>query len=279
MMLRAYGSLRDSAGSHANVVINSLISRLDGATVLRTSVVPDDATLLVQWGFKKTTALASAIDAKIPFVIIDLGYFDEYRLDRFSVSINGLHGLSMPLHGVHDWPARPHPRIQAWREGGDTVVIVGQMPGDAALRGLNVDAWMHKTAQEAVAAFGKPALKRVHPKMLNDWEPPLPSLDTTFDDTYVYVTYTSTAAVQTVLAGCHTIAQHPASSAFGITPNRMTRLSMPGRAAWAHELSHREYSMTDSDDLDAAAEYIIKGFEQGLGPAALGNVDTKGMRP
>ena len=54
---------------------------------------------------------------------------------------------------------------------------------------------------------------------------------------------------------------------------------MPGRAAWAHELSHREYSMTDSDDLDAAAEYIIKGFEQGLGPAALGNVDTKGMRP
>ena len=95
--MKAYGSLRPSAKSHANVIMRALLGRLGGKFVLRTEVVPDDATLFLQWGFKKTNALVSAILAKIPYVIIDLGYFDDTRYERFSVSINGLHGMGMPV--------------------------------------------------------------------------------------------------------------------------------------------------------------------------------------
>ena len=274
--MKAYGSLRPSHKSHANVIMRALLGRLGGKFVLRTEVVPDDATLFLQWGFKKTNALVSAILAKIPYVIIDLGYFDDTRYERFSVSINGLHGMGMPVDGVLDLPPRPHPKIEDWKEGGRMVQIIGQMPGDAALRGENIEVWMHHASLQATEAFGKPARKRPHPKMINPWEPSLPALESTFEETYVMVTYTSTVAVQSVLAGVPTVAMHPASSAFAVCSARMKRETPTGREAWVHTLSHGEYSMTDERDLDNAAVYIAKAYPQATREAALGAYDAGG---
>lgn len=278
--MKAVGSLRDSDRSPANAIVRSVVGKLDGSTVLRTQPVPEGTTLFVQWGFKLTVALLSAIDARIPFVIIDLGYFDGSRLRRFSISINGLHGLSMPVKGIDKLPPRWHPEIKDWQEGGEFVVVYGQLPSDAAVRGVNIETWMHKTARECVAVFGKPARKRLHPKMLNVWEPPLTPLEQTFEETFLAVTWTSGVAVQTVLAGVPTVTCHPASPAWDVTPHileRYTRLEI-SRELWAHRLSHREYDLYDDKDLDRAVGYIIRAYPQATREAAVGNVDSAGKR-
>ncbi len=286
-MMNVVGSLRPSEKSPANVIIRRLVDRLEGRTILREQYLDRDANLLIQWGFKPTKAMRSAIFNKIPFVIVDMGYFDwsddpqANRSNRYSISINGLHGTSMQLDGVYDLPPRPHPKVMPWRteRKGKEVLVLGQMPGDAALRGADIEAWMNRAATEAADVFKMKTIKRPHPRMLNPWEPTLPPLEDTFKDTHVYVTYSSTAAVQTVLAGVPTIAMHPCSPAYRMSAHRMSRQIFPGREAWAHDLSHREYALLDDKDCDAACDYIIRGFEQGLGPAALGKVDTEGVRP
>ena len=276
--MKIYGSLRASVGSHANVIVKRLLDRLDGHTMLRTAPVADDATMLIQWGYKPTEALLTAIRKKIPYVIIDLGYFDPTRLERFSVSINGLHGYGMRVDGLLDLPPRPHPRIQKWREGGDRVIIVGQMPGDASLFGTDIHAWMNRAASAAVDAFGLPVVKRDHPKERNDWEPRVPPLESTFDDTYCYVTYSSTAAVQTVVAGIPTVAIHPSSAAYAMCACDVERVRFPGRELWAHALSHKEYGMLDDAECDAAAEYILRAYPCAAAQAFLGDVSTEGLR-
>ncbi len=275
--MKAYGSLRPSEKSHANVIVRSLMARISGKTMLREHFMPSDATLLIQWGFKKTNALTTAILAKIPYVILDLGYFDGLRYERFSVSINGLHGLGMPVD-VSRRASRPHPVLEDWRDGGEFVQIIGQLAGDSQLRGENTEVWMHHAALKATATFGKPARKRPHPKMINPWEPPLPRLSSTYDDTYVMVTYNSTLAVQSVIAGVPTVAMHLGSPARDVCPARMRRVCSPDREAWLHTLSHREYSMTDPKDMDAAVAYITGAYDKARHEAALGCYDAGGLK-
>ena len=271
-MLDAVGTLRPGDKSHANVLIKRVVDRLDGRYILRDALLDDKATLLIQWGFKPTKALRCAILRKIPYVIIDLGYFDAARTKRYSISINGFHGLSMPVAGVIDLPPRPHPRVRAWREDGDIVQIIGQMPTDAAIYGLNMETWMHKAAVDAAEAFGKPAFKRVHPKMLNPWEAALEPLSETFDTSYAHVTWTSTSAVQSVLAGVPTVAMHPGSPAFEVCSHGMHRSRLPGRQAWVHKLAHREYALAEDGDCDVAVEYILRDLDRATDLARWGEV-------
>ena len=260
--MKIVASMRDSDGSNANQQIRKLVYALGGGTeIKRTLPVPLDTDLFIQWGYKPTVALQSAKELRIPYVIVDLGYFDVTRMQCFSLSINGFHGLSMQYDRVHSLPERPRLQIMPWREDGDEVVILGQMPGDQSLFGQDIDAWMGRAASCAIDVFGRKVVKRPHPKMLNPWEPQLPALEATFDSTYVYVSWTSTAAIQTVAAGIPTITAHPANMAFDLGCGE-DRVRMPGREAWMHDLSCRQYDFSSVKDVRQGAKYILKAYDQ-----------------
>lgn len=270
------GSMRDSQKSAANIVVGRLLDRLGGDSMLRShEFSTTGADCLIQWGFKPTRALLSAIESKAPFIIVDMGYFDEFnRTARMSISINGLHGTSMKSDFVQDLPPRPHPEIQDFYEEGEDVIIVGQMPFDQSLRGQDIDAWMNRAAVEATEAFKKPAHKRPHPRMLNPWEPQPAPLAAALDNAYCTVTWTSTSAIASVLRGIPTVAQHPTNMAYGICPKRIMRRRAVGREAWVHDISHRDYNLLDETDCDAACEYIIKALPQARKEASLGRIDA-----
>lgn len=256
--MRPYVSLHPSHKSRANVKVRKLGSRLGAGEVGRDKFVPADCNLLIQWGFRPTICLMSAIAEGIPYIIVDLGYFDETRGARYSVSLNGFHGLALRDPKVLDRPPRPAPAIHDWREEGSKIVVCGQMPGDQSLRGQDSEAWMGRTASACSEQWSMPVLKRPHPKMLNVWEPPLEALSFAFEDCHVFVTWTSTAAVQSVLAGVPTVAMHPGTMARPMAANSLTRLTPPGREAWVHEVSWREWNWQDEADLDRLAEYVIE---------------------
>ena len=256
--MRTYINLRKSEKSHANWVLRQLGKLLDAGECRREQTIPAATDLLIQWGFKPTRSLISAIAAGIPYVIIDLGYIDATREKRFSISINGLHGTAWRDPKVLDRAPRLTPTCRDWRSGaGSKVIVIGQMPLDQSLRGQDIEAWAGRVAVQAAEAFKRPVIKRPHPKMLNTWEPFLEPLERVLEDAYAVVTCTSTAAIGSVLRGIPTVAMHPGNMAYRMAAHDMTLRTPPGRDAWLHEICWRDWGWSP-DELDQLAAYIAE---------------------
>src|SRR5690606_24124760 len=168
-IIRPAGGLRPSKGFQSNWLVEALVGRMGGQCYGRDLQIPRGANLYVQHGFKLNPCLQSAMDSRIPLVILEHCYFDP-RVYSSRLSIHGFHGLSMKVDEVAELPPRPWPLIQGWREPGEFVYVFGQLPGDRACRGQNMETWPTKTAQDAAEAFMRPAKVRPHPKMLSSWE-------------------------------------------------------------------------------------------------------------
>ena len=275
--MKYIGNLRDSEGSHANQQMRKLLDRLGTTgTVLRREPFPRDGDCLIQWGFKPTTSLLSCVRQNKPFVILDLGYFDPDRYEQFSVSINGFHGFSMVPRTIDKMSDRPYPPLLPPRETeGEQIVILGQVDGDQSLRGLDFPPWMNRQAIRAHETFRKPVVKRMHPKMLNPWEPKPEPLEDTFELTDRYISYTSTAAVQTCIAGIPTEAHHMSSPAYPVACNAVGDMRLP-RDVWAHRLSQRSFYFTSVDELDALAVYLDAAMPEATTLAYVGAYDLPG---
>lgn len=244
-------------------IIQQLCRRLGGRCELRGTPVTADTDIVISWRFRLTPDLVRAVGDKTVMVCIDLGYFDGSQFETFSISINGIHGLSMPVRTRVD--DRPRPAIKPWQAGGEFVQIISPGWTRDGIRTAASDLpprWLKDTVTQVIDVFGKPAKIRHHPRALPPGEPRPPLLDSTFEETYVSVTYGSTTAIQTICAGVPTIIQHPRSPAFCMGSPNMERVTPDGREAWLRDLSNRVYHMTNSRELDDAAEYILRGHAQ-----------------
>lgn len=270
--MRLVTGQRDKRTTITAGTLTMLTDRLGGREQSR-DVDELDGDIYMQWGFKRTQGLQYAIDTGLPFIIVDWGYFGD-RGRHISISFNGFHGASMPVHAAQLLDTRPHPHAKPWKEGGKYVYVYGQLQNDRAIRGLEIEPWLRRTAQAAAEAFGKPAKIRPHPLMICSWEKALPPIQDTFDETYAAVVYTSSAAVQSVLAGVPTISLHKACPADPVCAHDF-KIVTPNRTEWLHDLSWRNYSMSE---LDNAAKYIIMGYDQAVDEAQLGIYDIEGLR-
>lgn len=269
--MTVYFAVRPNNKTFSTRCTRALASRMGGTIIQRSDTCPADASLLVHWGFKRSQSLKTAIESRIPFVILDRGYFDPDRVDRVSISFNGHHGLSMETRPL---AMRRTPIMMPWRESdfkGEYCLIIGQLPNDASLRGNCIDAWMGRTAQWAVDHYKLPAIKRPHPKSLERWEPAPEPLDKAFEKAHVVCTFSSTTAVQSIIAGIPTLVDHPASPAFGVTEGS-------NRDKWIQHLAQREYDLLDETDADACVAYIRHNLDEATELAADGLYDTGGLR-
>lgn len=263
---------RDDRTTVSATILHNLANLLDADERSREDYSGEDAYM--QWGFKLTRGLQFALDERLPYVIVDWGYFSN-RENCISISFNGFHGLSLPIKYIRQQPARWHPEPLPWKGEGECVTVFGQLQNDRAVRGLHVEPWIRDTAVSAAQAYDLPAKIRPHPKMICSWEPPLPPLDRVLDETYVAVTYTSSVGILTALAGVPTVTLHPASPAWDVSSNMLGEIVTPCRQRWLHELSWRNYSVRD---LDQASDYIRCGLLEAVVPAEQGRVDTEGLR-
>jgi hypothetical protein len=169
------------------------------------------------------------------------------------------------------------PRLKPWKTGGEFVYVYGQMQNDRAVRGLNMEAWPTRTAQQASEAYGLPAKIRKHPLSLERWEHQ-PPLIQTFEEQAIAVTWTTSAAIQTVIHGIPTVCMHPANMAApvafsGDVSKDIQPYRVLGRQEWLNDLGWRQYST-----LDGMKGHIIRNFEQARMEARDGRYDTEGLR-
>jgi hypothetical protein len=240
--------------------------------------LPADTEVYLQWGYKLTNAMETAMARGIPYIILDGSYFrdfQEHALDAITISINGFHGLGLDVDMGKRRP-RPKPELKPWRDEPEDGVcyVYNQLQKDRATMQADMDAWSTRSAVEATERFGKKAIIRPHPKMINPWEPPLPLLEDTFKEAHVAITWTSTVGVTALIEGVPTVAMHPASPAYGGCPSNIERRTID-RDEWMHKLSYRQYQ---THDLDAAWAYIELCMPEAVKQAKAGAYSTEGLR-
>ncbi|KKK49026.1 hypothetical protein LCGC14_3139230, partial [marine sediment metagenome] len=258
--------LVDGSNGARDYVTQMMAERFCGVVSSRNSDIPREPDMIFSWRFRISPDLEKHVRRGAVLVCFDLGYFDENKYDNFSISINGIHGQSMGVDGILDLPPRRHPRIWSWRSAGEFIQIIS--PGwlhDPTLRAAASElpaGWVIDTTGQAIAAFNRPVKVRHHPKGLPPGMSKIPPLATTFDETYVSISYASNAAIQTILAGVPTVVQHPRCPAYEIASHTLALSHPPGREAWAHRLSYRQYGMLQESEQKAAQEYIERGYAQ-----------------
>lgn len=258
--MRVKGSTGVRQDGPRTEIITSLVTALGGTMVGNDDNI-SSCDLFIQWGLRRTKNFRQCLREGMVSIMLDRGYFDSTRFETFSISVQGVHGLSMPVPGVIDLPIRPCPELQPWKDTGEFVQIIA--PGWNEERYWRTpskrlpESWVSDIAREASETFGLPAKIRYHPRAMPEGYRRLPPLDTTFEETAVSVGYSSLSAVQTVIAGVPTVVIHPRSPAFIMGCSYMG-IVRPDRTEWLHELSHRQYRM---DDIAGAVEYIRMTYE------------------
>ncbi len=262
-----------TSGKHGvrDVIISRFVDRLGGKIVQeQRAPVPDNTDIYFSWRFNLCPSFPEIIESGTMMVCIDLGYFDKTKYERFSISINGVHGNSVPVLGNARLPERPHPELQPWRPEGSGHVIQlatgGALPDPTAVRAAASNLpedWDRFAVDKARKIWpDKEIVLRYHPRGLPKGAPKPPPLRDTFDETYCSVTYGSNTAVQTIIAGVPTVVEATRCVAYSVATPEYKIFRSSDREAWIHDLSYREYDMMDDKELDCAIEYIMRGYEQ-----------------
>lgn len=200
--------------------------------------------------------------------VLERGYIGN-RFEWTSIGWNGLNGRA--TFGQWDDGGRRFNEhfaglLRPWRNGGEYVLIVGQVPGDAALRGRDLRPWYAEMAKRA-AVYGLPVRFRPHPLGSRRGGPSnIPGAETMGGDlapalagAAMVITHSSNTAVESLLAGVPTVAVDQGSMTWGVSlPDLPATLNVkrPSRAEWAHALAWRQFTL---DEIETGKAWDIAG--------------------
>jgi hypothetical protein len=183
--------------------------------------------------------------------------FDHYRVGLGGFPDQG--GLALAPFCGNRWESLSRrlgiPEVLPYRKEGRHIVVVGQVPGDASLRGEDINQWLMNTCAELRKLTERPIVARLHPLAQVDGRsgvyerlaqlsvkvdhPSHPFVDT-MKGAWSVVTYSSGAAVDALLAGVPAVAVSPASYAWDVTDHELNRAVNPTlfeRGPWLQKLA------------------------------------------
>jgi len=207
--------------------------------------------LYIQTGFAASRALESAIEAQIPYIIMEASPFRDLDINEYSSwGYNGLQGGAWRPSVPQE--ERPKPDLQPEHGGGQ--VIIGQKPTDHSLRGSDHVEWICAKRLALPEADFRP-----HPLMVMEGtQEPIAVALQRYGEVF---TYSSTVGVDAVVAGC---------KAYADSEQSLLRYYRGDREEFLHELSwfqalHSEYS--------SLVPYIVSGYEEAHARMAQGQIE------
>jgi hypothetical protein len=154
-----------------------------------------------------------------------------------------------------------------WRSDGEHVIVIGQVPGDASLRGADITQWLLDTCRAIAAVTERPVIARPHPLMhehdLARLQEALRRLPTVrIDDgreslaallarAWATVTYSSGAGIESLFAGVPVIAMNQASPVYHVADHTIADVVDPGlrdRSAWLSTIAACQWSAEEFRD-------------------------------
>lgn len=210
--------------------------------------------VVVIWGWGRGKHLRAAGHEVL---VMERGYLGD-RFNWYSLGWNGLNGFAefppYPHYGGGARFGREHGALlRPWRHDGDYVLLLGQVPGDAALRGEDLLPWYSKAALRAHNAYELPVKFRGHPEAIKRGykfqpgytEPSEGTLDEALARAFVAITYNSNSAVDAVLAGVPTVAVDQGSMAWPVAAHHIGELRRPDRTDWAARLAWKQWRLEE----------------------------------
>lgn len=206
------------------------------------------------WGWRVGQVLHS-YGANV--LVMERGYLGD-RFKWTSLGWNGLNGRAIfaevPDDGGERFRTHHGHLMKPWREDGDYVLLIGQVPGDASLKGRDLRPWYAESARKAAKHFGLPVLFRPHPlahRRGGVFTVPGTKMDhgtlaEALSRAAAVISWNSNTTVESVLAGVPTIAVDRGSMAFDMCSHDIEApLIMPNREQWSHALAWRQWQMDE----------------------------------
>lgn len=195
-----------------------------------------------------------------PWLCMEAGYINgnsgEYIADRLrfiSAGWNGRHGAAAAIGPVPPdrWDALGL-ALDPWVEREGYVLLCDQMPND---RAAGPAGWWLK-AKYHYLDCGHEVRYRSHPNVMASNE----SLAAALAGAQICVTWSSTAAVQAVIAGVPTVTLSAESIAGPVTSHRVDAPLYRGdRRPWAYNLAYRQWTLDELRD-GTAWKHIRNGM-------------------
>lgn len=242
---RAQHQLQHQAALAEGLKVLGFRSSLTSATRCRTKLV-------ACWGWR-TGKILRAQGHEV--LVMERGYLGD-RFKWTSLAWNGLNGNGTFAPAPNDNGERFNQNfgpLKPWNPEGTYILIMGQVPGDASLRGQDLSPWYNSTAQQAAEHYKMPvhfrphpeALRRGHRAIVRGTERSRGTLDEALAGAALVITYNSNSAVDAVLAGKPTITADKGSMAWPVTGHYINDIVTPAREPWAHELAWRQWQLDE----------------------------------
>ena len=253
---KVIGFLRPE-GHPANSKIQQFTASLGGECV--SPGTQADCDLAVIWGMRNKDVIAQQTARKKPYIVMERGYYGDRR-DNTALMYNGLHGRGWrPLPGR---VSRPRPLLRDWRNNAGDILLIGQVPGDMSLNGINIDTWYQTIItslrkwypQRRIVFRQHPNYPKPPPKGVDAWHYADKPLEDSLVGVGLAVMYSSTAGVELIAKGVPCQVHDRTSMVWGVAPDS-------NRTRWAHWLSYCQWNDRELQD-GTAAKFMLGGYAQ-----------------
>lgn len=220
-----------------------------GDVVTVSQKVDLSADIHVFWGMKRAWGRA-ALRMKKPSIIVERAYLGDRRRWH-ALGWDGLNGRAdFRNHNAPAdrwekfWWAGLKPWVGHTRD--DAALIVGQVPGDAAMRGVCPYAWAQQQAEEAKKRYSR-VWFRPHPlcrqqRALRGVPTFSGSLEEAFASVGVVITHSSNVGVLAIMEGLHVVATDRGSMVYGVASHSVNApLIVPNREPWGRAIAYAQW--------------------------------------
>lgn len=207
------------------------------------------ADVVICWGWRNAQRFR---ERGIDVLVMERGYIGD-RHKWTSLAWNGLNGYGeFCLPDTTDderFDRNFGGLMRPWKTGGDYVLLLGQVPGDASLQGRDMGPWYRAAAERAQRAYNLPVRFRPHPEaqrrglhVESGLRPLRGDLQAALSRASVAVTWNSNSAVDAVLAGVPVVVCDRGAMAWEVAGHEIGDDYRPERGAWAKRLAHCQWS-------------------------------------
>ena len=231
--------------------------------------LPPPCDFAVFWG-TKTAPIPILRERRIPFLVSEMRYFGPRQ---GAASLGWNHLARRAIRPAPSAAPRPRPRLAPWKHDNvGKVMILGQVPRDAAVQNIDIRQWEADAFAEARRVWGRETVYRPHPNRLKNagLSIPIAPIEVALADENVWlaVSYNSCAGVDAVSAGVPTVTIDEGSMAWDVASHSIGERKMPDREAWAHWISYTQWSQDEFGN-GAALAHMMRSFDEARADAEL----------
>ncbi|NKB84498.1 hypothetical protein HED51_20535 [Ochrobactrum grignonense] len=226
---------------------------------------PSNADIAVIWSWKHPQIIAAARQDQRPLIVMERGFIQP-RFEWVSLALNGFNnrGYFPPsADNGERWQRHFSHHLRPWKDRKGYALLIGQVPGDASLNGVDIKNWA-QSRTDMLRRAGHTVVYRPHP--LAETVAPegavcsRQDLKSDLSGAEFVITYSSTTAVEAVLEGIPVCVEDAGSVAYPMASHHIGEpLRRPDRTQWCHNLAWRQWSINELRN-GTAWRHLLSGF-------------------